>query len=110
MNTLRLNRWLPTTLLILTMILTLAGQSVSVVRAAGYTVTNLNDSGAGSLRQAILDANAAAGADTITFSVKGTISLLSSLPDITDVAGLTIEGQKSITISGNNAVRVLIVS
>src|SRR5262249_42358883 len=37
-------------------------------QAATFTVTTLNDSGVGSLRQAILDANATAGADTITFS------------------------------------------
>ena len=35
---------------------------------ATFTVTNTADSGAGSLRQAVLDANAAAGADTIVFS------------------------------------------
>jgi hypothetical protein len=35
--------------------------------AATFPVTNTNDSGAGSLRQAILDANAMAGADTINF-------------------------------------------
>ncbi len=34
---------------------------------ATFTVTNANDSGAGSLRQAVLDANAAAGADSIVF-------------------------------------------
>ena len=39
---------------------------------ATFTVTNTNDSGAGSLRQAILDANALAGADTITFNISGT--------------------------------------
>ena len=33
---------------------------------ATYTVTNTSDSGAGSLRQAILDANANTGADTIS--------------------------------------------
>jgi hypothetical protein len=33
-----------------------------------FTVSNLNDSGAGSLRQAIIDANTAAGADTIVFN------------------------------------------
>ncbi len=38
---------------------------------ATYTVTNTNDSGAGSLRQAILDANANAGLDTISFSITG---------------------------------------
>ncbi len=36
------------------------------VTAANFSVTNGNDSGAGSLRQAIADAEAAAGADTIT--------------------------------------------
>ena len=38
--------------------------------AATFPVTTTNDSGAGSLRQAIIDANALAGPDTITFPVK----------------------------------------
>src|SRR5687767_13404237 len=37
--------------------------------AATFTVTNTNDSGPGSLRQALIDANAAAGADDIAFTV-----------------------------------------
>ena len=32
-----------------------------------FAVANLNDAGAGSLRQAIIDANAAPGADSISF-------------------------------------------
>ena len=36
--------------------------------AANFTVTNTNDSGTGSLRQAIADAAAAPGDDTIVFS------------------------------------------
>ncbi|HSW25437.1 MAG TPA: DUF4347 domain-containing protein, partial [Burkholderiaceae bacterium] len=59
---------------------------------ASFTVTNTNDSGAGSLRQAIIDANALAGADTITFNIGGggvhTINLASSLPAITDAVTL----------------------
>ena len=55
---------------------------------ATYTVINTNDSGAGSLRQAIIDANANAGSDTIDFTVGGVgphiINLLSALPTITD--------------------------
>ncbi|MEJ7593995.1 MAG: DUF4347 domain-containing protein, partial [Planctomycetaceae bacterium] len=53
---------------------------------ATYTVTTTDDSGAGSLRQAILDANANAGTDTITFNIGSgvqTINLLSNLPQIT---------------------------
>lgn len=55
---------------------------------AAFTVTNTNDSGAGSLRQAITDANALPGLDTITFNISGagphTISVASALPAITD--------------------------
>ena len=43
-----------------------------VVTAATFTVTNNLDSGAGSLRQAILDANTNTGPDTITFNIPGT--------------------------------------
>lgn len=41
--------------------------------AAGFVVTNTSDSGAGSLRQAILNANAngAGVVDTITFNIAG---------------------------------------
>lgn len=42
-------------------------------RAATYTVTNYNNSGAGSFRQAIEDANANAGHDTIDFSIPGAV-------------------------------------
>ena len=57
--------------LLAVLLLSVSAIGVTPAHAATFTVTNLNDSGAGSLRQAILDANAAAGADTITFSVNG---------------------------------------
>jgi hypothetical protein len=64
--------------------------------AAHFTVFNTNDAGPGSLRQAILDANATTGADTIAFDIPGagvhTISPLSALPPLTDNAGATIDG------------------
>ncbi|HJR05877.1 MAG TPA: FG-GAP-like repeat-containing protein, partial [Pyrinomonadaceae bacterium] len=50
-------------------------------------VGNTNDSGAGSLRQAILDANAQPGVQVIEFNIGSgaqTINLLSGLPGITD--------------------------
>ncbi|MBD2329048.1 Calx-beta domain-containing protein [Alkalinema sp. FACHB-956] len=57
-------------------------------------VTNTNDAGEGSLRQAILNANAFAGANTITFQIPGagphTIALQSALSDVTDT--VTIDG------------------
>jgi uncharacterized repeat protein (TIGR01451 family) len=62
-------------------------------QAATYTVTITNDSGAGSLRQAILDANANAGSDLIAFNIGSagkTISVASALPGITDP--VTIDG------------------
>lgn len=80
---------------------------------ATYVVTNLNDSGAGSLRDAIAQANAHFGADTITFAAGltgGTITLTSTL-QVTDA--VTINGdingdhKADVTISGNNAVQIL---
>ena len=71
--------------------------------AATFTVTTTDNSGIGSLSQAIVDANASAGADTIDFSpgVTGTIDLVGDLPDITE--GLTIigPGSAALTISGH---------
>jgi hypothetical protein len=58
------------------------------------TVTNTNDSGAGSLRQAILDANATDGASVIDFNISGTgvktIKPTSELPTIAEP--VTIDG------------------
>lgn len=57
-----------------------------------YTVTNTNNSGPGSLRLAITNANSHAGGDRIEFTVSGTITLATGLPVITDVQGVTIDG------------------
>lgn len=58
-----------------------------------FTVTNTASSGSGSLRQAILDANATAGADTIAFAIPGsgvqTITPLSAIPTVTDPVTMT---------------------
>ena len=76
------------------------------VRAASFTVTSTADSGPGSLREAIEDGNAMPGADSITFALSGTITLISALPPVTDPAGLSIDGgTQSVTVSGNHAVR-----
>jgi len=77
-----------------------------------YTVTNTNDSGAGSLRQARLDANANAGLENITFNIPGggphTIAPLTALPNITSpvlLDGYTQPGASANTLAiGSDAV------
>jgi hypothetical protein len=59
------------------------------VNPLGFTVTNTNDAGRGSLRQAILNANRVAGVQLIDFDIPGgadcyTIVLATPLPAITD--------------------------
>lgn len=69
--------------------------------ATTYTVTNTDDSGVGSLRQAILNSNSNGGQDTIEFAIGGgglqTISPTSMLPAITDPAILDGESQTGFT-------------
>ena len=74
---------------------------------ATFTVTTTNDAGAGSLRAAIIDANAAAGTDTIDFNIAGagvhTINLTSALPTIT--GAVTIDGYTQTGSSVNTCGR-----
>ena len=84
----------------------------SIASAAVFTVTNVNDNGAGSLRQAILNANASPGADTINFNIPGsgvqTIAPTNALPDITDIVtinGFSQPGSSANSLAnGDNAV------
>jgi len=83
----------------------------AVSQAATYVVTATADSGAGSLRAAISDANASPGADTITFASggQGVITLASALPAITD--SLAIEGVfGAVTIDGANTYRGFVIN
>ena len=80
---------------------------------ATITVTNLNDSGAGSLRQAIADAGAQAGADTIDFdaSLKGgnirlTEQLVISNQDITITGDVDGDGDFDISLFGDDDNRI----
>ncbi|MCW9683458.1 lectin-like protein, partial [Dolichospermum planctonicum UHCC 0167] len=83
---------------------------------ARFTVTNNNNSGAGSLRQAIIDAGNVVGVDIIDLtSVSGTINLNSSLGNLNtgndinfvDDGNTTISGQNA---SGQNAYQILAVN
>jgi hypothetical protein len=80
-----------------------------------YLVTNTNDAGPGSLRQAILNANADPGPHTITFQIAGsgvhTIYVSSALPPITNtvvIDGYTQPGASPNTLAvGDNAVPLI---
>ena len=67
-----------------------------ILNADTFTVNNTNDTGPGSLREAITLANNTAGLDTIVFNIPNTgphtISLLSQLPWLTDPSGVLIDG------------------
>lgn len=86
------------------------------VTAATFTVTNTLNTGAGSLRQAVVDANAAAGADTIvfdaSFNLPQTIILASviAINGVDDTLTITGPGANLLTVSGNNAVQVFSIS
>jgi Calx-beta domain len=71
-----------------------------------FTVTNLLDSGPGSLRQAVLDANANPGADDVAFAVTGTIPLTGGQLDITDSLTVSGPGESALTVSGESLSRV----
>jgi hypothetical protein len=64
--------------------------------AVTFTVTNTADSGPGSFRDAISQSNATAGYDTIRFNISGagphTITPLTALPTLNDIAGVFIDG------------------
>jgi hypothetical protein len=86
-------------------------------QAAGFVVTNMNDSGPGSLRQAISDANnnGSGVVDTITFNIPGggvkTIHLATELPPLatpTIIDGYTQPGASpNALVVGGNAVLLI---
>ncbi len=86
--------------------------------ADDFPVINADDSGPGSFRQAILDANATGGADTISFNIPGagvhTITPIGSLPSITDpvtIDGYTQPGASPNTLAdADNAVLLIEIS
>ena len=78
-----------------------------------FLVSNTDDSGPGSLRQAILDANAQQGAETITFdptafATPQTITLTQGQLELSDTTGTeTITGPAAgVTVSGGGRSRV----
>ncbi|MBW4512023.1 MAG: DUF4347 domain-containing protein [Scytonematopsis contorta HA4267-MV1] len=87
---------------------------IVTIAANDFVVTNTNDSGEGSLRQAILNANAEAGANTITFAgsvftdaTADTITLTSGQLSVTDAVTIQGTGANQLTVSGNSIFRVI---
>jgi Right handed beta helix region len=83
--------------------LALVCAAVASAHADTITVTNTNDSGPGSLRQALTDAN---DADTIVFAVTGTIGLTSGGLLIAKNVTISGPGSNQLSIDGNQAVLV----
>jgi hypothetical protein len=80
----------------------------SAVQASNFVVSNTADSGAGSLRQAILDSNSpAGGVHTMTFSAaypdEGVILLTSNLPQILSQSMIIMGGTKLPRIDGQSS-------
>ena len=68
-----------------------------------FTVTSLADSGAGSLRAAITQADASTGPSTINFAVTGTITLESALPAFSQNISILGPGPSSLTLQRDAA-------
>jgi hypothetical protein len=103
------NRTLPvkTRILFLITLLCAAIASVQIVDAATITVMNTNDSGVGSLRQALADAN---DGDTIDFSVTGTITLTSGQLLVNDSITISGPGANILAVNGNVTNRVFYIA
>lgn len=77
--------------------------AVIALRADTITVTNTNDSGPGSLRQALIDAN---DGDTITFAVTGTIGLTSGELLVNNNITVSGPGPNNLAVDGKAKSRV----
>ncbi|MDQ3129811.1 MAG: carboxypeptidase regulatory-like domain-containing protein [Acidobacteriota bacterium] len=75
--------------------------------ALNYTVTTVADSGAGSLRQAVLDANGTAADDVIDFNIPA-VSCPGGVCTITLASDISITDNGSLTINGTGARSLII--
>ncbi|MCK6600910.1 MAG: T9SS type A sorting domain-containing protein [Bacteroidetes bacterium] len=76
-----------------------------------YQVVNTNDSGTGSLRQAILNAEANPGYDIIDATgISDTIKLVTGLPTITQDVLIQGSGTATLAVSGQNLVRPFFIT
>jgi hypothetical protein len=101
-------RWVLLSLLVTAcIVLYLAYGKYQTHAATTFLVTNVNDGGPGSLRQAMLDANANPGLDSIHFNITGPSRLIQpqlGLPDIVDP--VVIDGSTQPGFSGTPIVEL----
>ncbi len=89
-----------------------SGTDIGAVEAkTDFVVTNANDSGVGSLRQAALDADAFFGVDNIAFSptffaTAKTITLTTGEISLGESVNILGPGSKIVTVNGNNTSRI----
>jgi len=69
-----------------------------------FSVTNLSDAGAGSLRSAVQSANASKDGSAITFATSGTINLTAPLPNLSNTT--KIDGTTATGFSGTPTIAV----
>ena len=102
-------------LIFLTILIVYLGNSYAY--SAEFIVTSTNDDGLGSFRQAILDANARVGMDTVSFDIPGLgpheIQPFSEFPEITDPVIIDGYSQPGTVMNsaavGTNAVLQIII-
>ncbi len=90
-------------LAIIALMIALSPPAAQAAPDAVTIVSNINDSGIGSLRQAIADA---ASGDTITFAAGLSGQTITLTSELVISKSLTISGSVPITISGGNSTRV----
>lgn len=76
---------------------------------ATFLVTNTLDAGPGSLRDALLEANANGEPDLIQIVATGTITLVTALPTITEDLAIAGPGQDLLAVDGNDAARIFAI-
>jgi predicted outer membrane repeat protein len=108
-NTMHIKRLLTSIILglgiTLALIWTLADLTIPAY-ALTYTVTNANDSGPGSLREALDNAEIRPGHDTIVINANGTVTLQNELRTIEDDLTIVGPGADQFSVSGDNQIRV----
>jgi len=80
--------------------------AINKISAATFTVTSVSNSGPGTLRQAILDANALAGPDNISFSIGIGTKTITLLSVVNITSEIDIDGSTQPGFSGTPLIKI----